>query len=145
MPQIRVSEDDLHTGQCDKHWCNHSYAGWLVSQAPDVLWYDVQDVGSYSGQVFAVGLYRANILLFSDYYGSCSGCGAWGEGGEPTDQEDVLASSHLFLSASEAVEYVQREWSEAFERPDLSQTALAIVAAAADKASWSIYYPSMPC
>lgn len=126
MPQIRVEEGDRHTPQCDGY-CVHSYAGWLVSAAPDVLWYDVQDIGDYQGRVFGVGRYQGQVLLYEDYYGSCSGCGAWGEGGEPADQAAVLELSHLFASSAEAITYAQKEWVEdCYERPDMDRVRAAV-------------------
>ena len=64
MPQIRVTGNELHTEACDE-WCIHSYAGWLVSAAPDVLWYDVQDVGSYSGDLGIRKLEAECLHVFS--------------------------------------------------------------------------------
>lgn len=130
MAQIRVAPNDMHTESCDK-WCSHSYAGWLVSVAPDVLWFDVQDVGYYSGTVYGVGRLKKDILLFQDGYGSCSGCGAWGEGGEPCDMEDVLAHSELFQTPEFALEHVEKEWMHSYEKPDQEVVTNAINEAAA--------------
>lgn len=109
--------------------CYHDYAEWLIGAAPDVLWYDIQEVGSYQGQVFGVGLYKRQVAIYEDYYGSCSGCGAWGEGGEPTSQEEVLNSCTLFSTKEEALEYVKDQWeSDRYrsEYPDLDKMKSAI-------------------
>ncbi len=127
MGQIRVAGGDRHTSDCDG-WCDHSYAGWLVSAAPDVLWYSVQDVGQWQGEIYAVGKYRGQILLYADSYGSCSGCGAWGEGGEPANQKEVLAHSKLFSGG--ALKYASEHWRDKLEdwedKPDFEKVAAAI-------------------
>ena len=126
MPQIRVVvEGDKHTALCEGY-CGHSYAGWLLGVAPEVLWYDVQDVGDYQGAVYGVGRYRSQILLYEDYYGSCSGCGAWGEGGEPSSLKEVLANSNLFMLRSGAVSYVEGNWATMYNSPDIDQVIGAI-------------------
>ncbi|MBY0545838.1 MAG: hypothetical protein K2W95_00965 [Candidatus Obscuribacterales bacterium] len=70
-----------------------NYADWLCMVAPAVLWFKTEDVGSYSGQVFGLGAMKGKIVFYEDYYGSCSGCGSWGEGGEPESEADVLEKS----------------------------------------------------
>lgn len=102
-----------------KHNCNcsrYNYQEWLVHVAPDCLFFNVQDVGSYQGQVFAVLIYKNKVGIMEDYYGSCSGCGAWGEDGEPQSQKDVLGNTKFFDSYEKAIEYTQ-EW-DSYEKPD---------------------------
>lgn len=82
---------------------------YLNDAAPEILWYDVQDVGSYSGSVYAIGLLKTpgvkeRIVVFKGYYGSCSGCGAWGEGGEPKDMKEVMEFSKCFETVDAAIE-----------------------------------------
>lgn len=96
--------------------CNrHDYTEWLCHVAPDVLWYKIEDWGSYSGQVFGVGEYQGQIIVYKDYYGSCSGCGVWGgfspdeAGGEPQSQEEVLSNSKLFDDLNEAYDYLKKD------------------------------------
>lgn len=101
-----------------------NYLDYLVKAAPDILWYDVQDVGSYSGSVFGVGEYKKKILIYTDYYGSCSGCGGWGEGGEPRDMDMVLENSELFDSREKALESISQLQKD--EMPDRDRMRKAI-------------------
>jgi hypothetical protein len=103
---------------------NDGFLHYLVSAAPNILWYDVQDVGSYQGNVYGVGKYDQKILIYEDYYGSCSGCGAWGEGGEPTNEAEVLSKSHLFETKEEALKYLIT--IDHYERPDHGKMIQAI-------------------
>ena len=83
-----------------------SYIHYLVEAAPSILWFDVQDIGGYQGSVYGVGLYKSKILIYEDYYGSCSGCGAWGEGGEPNSESDVLLKSTQFDTVEDTFAYL---------------------------------------
>ncbi len=90
-----------------KHDCEKNYYGeFLCSAAPDFLWYCVQDVGSYQGQVFGIATYKGKVGIYEDYYGSCSGCGAWGEGGEPEKQQDVIDNATLFNDREAAIAHI---------------------------------------
>lgn len=100
------------------------YTDYLVEAAPNVLWYNVQDVGSYSGSIYGVGQYKGKALIYEYWYGSCGGCGAWGEGGEPTNEAEVLSNSHLFESISEAEEYISA--IEGYEPPDTKKMINAV-------------------
>ena len=125
MPAIHVPEGEMHTDKCDS-WCYHAFAGWLVSIAPDVLWFDVQDVGTWSGNVYGVGVFRGDILIYEGFYGSRSGCGAWGEGGEPGSQQEVINNSKLFAGPQLAIEYVTDESFGDWETPDKAVILAAI-------------------
>lgn len=50
------------------------------------------NVGDYQGTNYVVGYVGDKVLACGYGYGSCSGCGAWGEGGEPTKPEDLIDS-----------------------------------------------------
>lgn len=89
-------------GTCEAY----TFTEWLPHIAPDFFWFDIQDVGSYQGQVFGVAIHKGQIGIYEDYYGSCSGCGAWGEGGEPESQDKVVELTKLFDTAEKAKEYV---------------------------------------
>lgn len=67
-----------HDEDCFRNY-NYSFREYLIHAAPSFLWADVQDVGSYQGRVYGIAWYNKQIALYEDYYGSCSGCGAWGE------------------------------------------------------------------
>lgn len=108
----------------DNHW--NSIDDYLIDVSPDILWFDIQQCGSYQGTVYGVGRYNQHILLYEGYYGSCSGCGAWGEGGEPGSQEEVINSSILFTTKEEAFEYINKEWDEIYDRPDFDRLNSAI-------------------
>lgn len=97
---------------------------YLVQAAPSVLWYNVQDVGSYQGSVYAVGKYKNQILIYEDGYGSCSGCGAWGEGGEPENEEDILNRSNLFSDKELAIKYIEQ--INGYEPPDKNEMIKAV-------------------
>ena len=102
-----------------KHDCEKNYYGeFLCSAAPDFLWYCVQDVGSYQGQVFGIATYKGKVGIYEDYYGSCSGCGAWGEGGEPTNQEEIISKCTFFTDESEANKYVKKLVEDHYEKPE---------------------------
>ena len=125
MPAIHVPEGETHTDKCDL-WCNHTFAGWLVSIAPDVLWFYVQDVGCWSGNVYGVGVFRGDILIYEGFYGSCSGCGAWGEGGEPGSQQEVLANSSLFNRPELAIATISDDKFARWGTPDKAAMITAI-------------------
>lgn len=117
MPYIQ----HVHKADCNRN----DYLSYLCSNAPDFLWYCVQDVGSYQGQVFGVAVYEGKIAIYENYYGSCSGCGAWGEGGEPTSQEEIIASSTFFINERDALKYLEK-FKEAFEQPQEPEFSVAI-------------------
>lgn len=77
-----------------KSW-QMDYKDFLIDASPEILWFYVYAQGDYQGNVDAIGVYKNLIVFFSGYYGSCSGCGAWGEGGEPTDLLEVFDNSIL--------------------------------------------------
>lgn len=114
--------------QIHKHEDGCKWSGgflhYLVEAAPDILWYDVQDVGSYQGSVYGVGEYKGQCLIYTDYYGSCSGCGAWGEGGEPSDMEEVLGHCEKFDSEKEALKYLAT--LDSYNRPNIAAMQQAI-------------------
>jgi hypothetical protein len=88
------------------------FKDYLAEAAPAILWYDVQAVGSRQGRVFGVGRLRGNVVLYHGYFGSCSHCGSWGEGGEPIDEAGVLADSVVYptvAAARAALDEVQGE------------------------------------
>lgn len=104
---------------CTDYYCSHPADEWLIMRAPDVLWFNVQEVGDYQGEVYGIGTYQRQFLIYEGYYGSCSGCGAWGEGGEPANQDEVLASSTLYADITAAVEYLAKEDKDGwYGRPD---------------------------
>lgn len=98
MPYIQHA----HKASCSRN----DFSGYLCAVAPDFLWYNVQDVGSYQGTVHAVALYKGKVAIYSGYYGSCSGCGAWGEGGEPEKQQDVIDNATLFNDREAAIAHI---------------------------------------
>ena len=117
--------EHLHKESCNRG----DIKEWVVHVAPDVLWYRVEDVGSYQGSLYGVGSYRRRILLYFDYYGSCGGCGAWGEGGGPDTQADLLKKSSTFSSVSGAVRAWDEETKHRGEVPEREPFIQAIKAA----------------
>lgn len=101
-----------HKAECSRY----QFDEWIPHTAPDVLWFNIQDVGSYQGSVYGFGLYKGKLLVYEDYYGSCSGCGAWGEGGEPESQEEILGRSKLFDTLDEALDYLPK--IDHYDNPD---------------------------
>ena len=85
------------------------FADYLREASPEILWTKVDSAGDYQGEVCAVGVYLDGIIIYKGYYGSCSGCGAWGEGGEPTSLEEVKASSILYWAKEDAIQAV-KDW-----------------------------------
>ena len=69
-------------------------------------------------------MYKNQILFYEDYYGSCGGCGAWGEGGEPESQKIVLEHSHLFKTSEEL--YIYLAGLSRTDRPDMVEIKEAI-------------------
>ncbi len=103
---------------------SYSFEGWLPHVAPDFLWFNIHDVGDYQGRVYGVALYDKKIVVYEDYYGSCSGCGAWGEGGEPENQKLVIANSTPFELADEAIAYLAK--IDRYEGPNIEDMTKAI-------------------
>ncbi len=97
---------------------------WLPHIAPDMFWFDIQACGSYQGEVFGVAEYDKKIAIYGGYYGSCSGCGAWGEGGEPISQEEVLKSCILCNTADDAIEKINK--LDAYSSPDKERMIKAV-------------------
>lgn len=118
MPSITKTDDSSR------------YANQLVDVAPSVLWFDVQDVGDYSGDVYAIGRRGKEILVFEDYYGSCSGCGEWGLGkGGPQTEKEALDLCTRFRFPQKAIEYVRaKNWG--YDKPDIDRMVAAINEAA---------------
>lgn len=111
--KVPVSEYGwINTEDCP---CGDVYAHYLWMAAPEIKWYYVEDVGSYQGIVYAIGKYKSKIFVMKDYYGSCSGCGAWGEGGEPETLKDVLGHGELFTNKKKALDFVQKTWGNEYE------------------------------
>lgn len=102
----------------------YNFEEWLPHIAKDFFWFNIHTVGSYQGQVFGVALYKNQIAIYEDYYGSCSGCGAWGEGGEPTSQDEVVSRCKLFDSVVDAVTYLAK--IDSYERPEVDSMVEAI-------------------
>lgn len=111
-----------------KHDDHCKYGGgflhYLVEAAPDFLWFDVQDVGDYQGSVYGVALYKGEIGIYEDGYGSCSGCGAWGEGGEPSNQSDAIARTTFFKDREGAIEYIAK--LDSYNSPDKEKLIQAV-------------------
>jgi len=101
----------------DKCPCKNKYAHYLWKAAPEIDWYYVEDVGSYQGTVYAVGKYQKQWFVMKDYYGSCSVCGAWGEGGEPEDLKGVLSNGELFSTKKEALKFAVKTYKDSYESP----------------------------
>lgn len=97
--------------------CQNMYAHYLWMAAPEIKWLYVEDVGSYSGDVYAIGRYKKQWFVMHDYYGSCSGCGAWGEGGEPEKLEDVLSHGELFKSKKDALKFAILTYKNSYDCP----------------------------
>lgn len=102
------------------------YKNYLIDAAPDILWYYVEAPGSYSGQVFGVGKYKNQVLLYEDYYGSCSYCGAWGEGGEPKDLAEILSKSTQVTTLVAAANYITNSWGDKYDKPNFEQIYKAV-------------------
>ena len=99
--------------------CKDMFAHYLWMAAPEIKLIHVEDVGSYQGTVFAIGRYKNKWFIMKDYYGSCSGCGAWGEGGELESLKSVLNNGELFTSKQKAYEFVTKTYlsDSSYERP----------------------------
>lgn len=104
----------IDTSKCP---CGDIYAHYLWQAAPEINWYYVEEVGSYQGDVYALGKYKGKLFVMHDYYGSCSGCGAWGEGGEPEKLKDVLGNGELFTSKKKAVAFAKQAFLNQYSSP----------------------------
>jgi hypothetical protein len=97
----------------------YDFKNYLIDATPEILWFGVDAQGDYTGQVQAVGVYDNGVLVFKGYYGSCSGCGGWGEGGEPRNLKEVKDYSTLYweldLSQIEVWESLKPALKEAIE------------------------------
>ena len=121
----------VHRERCDLG--EGQYLHYLVAAAPEVLWFDVQDVGSYQGMVFGVFLYLGRVFVYEDSYGSCSGCGAWSEGVNPTSLEEIVKKSKEFASEGAALDYIHK--FESYESPDRERLKRAVSSAFA----WGVF------
>lgn len=86
---------------------------WIKSITPDILWYYLDDIQDYQGDVVGVGVKDSKPLFFVAGYGSCSGCGEWGGwseeddvGAEPRDQEEVIKLTKSFNTVEEASQFL---------------------------------------
>lgn len=104
----------INTDDC---LCGDVYAHYLWIAAPEIKWLYVEDVGDYQGVVFAIGKYQRKWFIMQDYYGSCSGCGAWGEGGEPEKLEDVLSHGELFTTKKATLNFAIKTYKDSYESP----------------------------
>jgi len=93
-----------------------NFQEWLPHIAKDIFWFNIQDVGSYQGSIYAIGTFEKQFLIYEGYYGSCSGCGAWGEGGEPESQEEVLKSCTLLKTKEDAIRHLLK--LDRWDKPD---------------------------
>jgi len=93
-----------------------AFQDFLIDATPEILWFWCDSDDDYQGQVYALGYWKNNIVWFSGYYGSCSGCGAWGEGGEPTNLDEVLADSAVFRSTTLATQFIRKANEYFFNR-----------------------------
>lgn len=94
------------------------YWHYLALNAPEIKWLYVEDVVDFQGVVYAIGKYKKQWFIMKDYYGSCSVCGAWGEGGEPKNLKEVLDNGELFNSKKKALEFVKKVYGNGrYEHP----------------------------
>ena len=132
MNQIKHKETCILSGEIyddsystPKDCCStFTFQEWLPHIAPDLFWFDIQDVGSYQGSVYGVAKYKKQIVIYEGYYGSCSGCGAWGEGGEPVSQDEVLKSCTIHDNAKEAIKAIAK--LDHYDNPDKDKMIEAV-------------------
>jgi hypothetical protein len=66
--------------------------------------------GDYQGQVATCLLLNdGTYMVYTDYYGSCSGCDAWEDASDESILkmcQDLIYTSHLFNSLEEVKEYL---------------------------------------
>lgn len=117
IKHITVTVDDYGWISDESCPCGNRYAHYLWMAAPEIKWIYVEDIGSYQGTVYAIGKYQRQWFVMRDYYGSCSGCGAWGEGGQPSTLDEVLSHGELFLNRKQAIEFVQAWIEHEYETP----------------------------
>ena len=67
----------------------------------NILYFET--TGNYQGTNYVIGYADGKVLASGYGYGSCSGCGAWGEGGEPTKPEDLIDSGVFGKSLEETL------------------------------------------
>lgn len=97
---------------------NNLYKDHLLNITNAITWFYVEDIGSYSGTVYGVGVYGQEIIMYEDYYGSCPSCGEWGSGSEPKSLGDILDKSKLFRTPQKAILYLEACWLENYDKPD---------------------------
>lgn len=66
-------------------------------------------VGDYQGTNYIIGIADKKVLACGVGYGSCSGCGAWGEGGEPISPKDLIDSGVYGKTLEETLQWADEE------------------------------------
>jgi hypothetical protein len=76
--------------------------------------------GDWQGQVATMAkLSDGRIVVYDDYYGSCSGCDAWEDATDQTVRKlciDLANGARIFDSQEEAVEWLKSEHRETWGR-----------------------------
>ena len=119
IKHVKVKTDQWGWINPDACPCHDTYAHYLFMAAPQIKWVYVETVGDYQGTVYAIGKYKRQWFVMKDYYGSCSGCGAWGEGGQPENLKSVLGNGELFSHKKDALKFIKQSWAnkDAYEKP----------------------------
>ena len=116
-----------HNDKCPYGDSSYLYE-YLIKAAPDILWFEFQDIGDYSGTIYAIGVLNRKILYYVDSYGSCSFCGAWGQdsdSAEPKNEKEVLERSILYDNETEALKGIALKDNN-YERPNKERLISAI-------------------
>lgn len=79
----------------------------------NILW--LCNVGDYQGTNYVIGYVDGKVLACGYGYGSCSGCGAWGEGGEPTKPEDLIDAGVFGKTLEETLAWADKEPTDDYQ------------------------------
>lgn len=80
------------------------------------------DVGDYQGTIYVIGYVGGKVLACGLGYGSCSGCGAWGDfyepdthGGEPMEPKDFIDSGVFGKSLAETLAWADDQTVDSYQ------------------------------
>ena len=106
-PACMLPRAESYTGGHADDKCN----AWdieehLVHITPDLLWFGILEIGSYTSMIYGIALdAEKNILFYEDYCGSSD---EWGAGQEPDSQEAVLGNCTKYQSTAALREYIRK-------------------------------------
>ena len=106
-PTCTLPRTESYTGRYAGDKCNAwNVEEHLVHITPDLLWFNILEIGSYTSMIYGIALdTERNILFYEDFCGSAD---EWGAGHEPDSQEAVLANCTKFQSIAALREHIRK-------------------------------------